>query len=692
MNKSLKLSVKIGILVGISIIISAIAVEILCLSRFRKEFYSSISENLKTTEVGITDTLGDWSDILEYAVVALAGRPNFIEAIERGDAHEVSVLAEEKKSIVGMDIMVVTDARGRAISGVPQGSDLSGMACVRDIVVDGLDVAHTYESSNVTGYAMLVASSIKNEAGNTIGALVAGYDFTKPNFVEKMKNIYQIELTVFEGNTRVSTTLRDESGRSWTGTKMDNAVVMDTVQNRGQTYSTEINLLGQNYLNIYFPLKTEYGKITGMISTAKSAAAVSDVMRRSIQITAVFLIVLCIVLCTLSGVLIVYLLKPLKEVKDTLHIISSGDADLTRRIDLKANDEIGEVVQGFNAFAEKLQHIVTHMKDSKNILSTTGEDLEMTSSDTAAAITQILANIESIHNQINGQKASVDQTAGAVDEISSNITSLNHMIETQSSGVTEASAAVEEMIGNIRSVSHSMEKMTKSFTELAEHAQNGFVKLETVSERVQQIESQSELLQDANQVIASIAEQTNLLAMNAAIEAAHAGEAGKGFAVVADEIRKLSENSSVQSKTIGDQLNQIQESISNVVAASTESGQIFSLVSQELKATDELVMQIRAAMEEQNEGSNQITEALKLMNDSTVEVREASAEMNEGNKLILSEVQQLQDATIAMKQNMDEMHAGARRINETGVALTDISHKVKHSIDKIGNQIDEFTV
>ena len=394
----------------------------------------------------------------------------------------------------------------------------------------------------------------------------------------------------------------------------------------------------------------------------------------------------------ISSFLLIISIKPLIFVKNAIEGIASGNADLTKRLETKSNNEVGAVVNGFNRFIEKLQTIITDVKASKEDLGLAGEDMASSSQDTASAITEILANIDSMHRQIMSQSTSVDETAGAVNEIASNIESLEHMIETQSSGVTQASAAVEQMIGNIKSVNNSVEKMAMSFSDLEKNISTGIARQQAVNERIQQIEQQSAMLQEANSTISAIAEQTNLLAMNAAIEAAHAGEAGKGFSVVADEIRKLSETSTAQSKTIGEQLTNIKDSINEVVLTSGDSNTAFESVSHQIKDTDQLVVQIKAAMQEQEEGSHQITDALHMMNDSTSEVRNAAMEMSEGNKAILEEVRRLQEFTSAMKGSMEEMSVGARTINETGVALNDIAEKMQGAIVKIGNQIDQFKV
>ena len=421
----------------------------------------------------------------------------------------------------------------------------------------------------------------------------------------------------------------------------------------------------------------------------KQIEAVGDKMKTMIIIITALIGVIISVVCSLMMIAAV---KPLKVVRESIHEIASGDADLTQQIVVKSNNEIGALGDGFNAFMDKLRTIIGGVKDSKEILGDVNIGLQKRIEENGRSIEAIIGDLSDIGSQVQNQADSVSQTVSAVEEISQNIQSLENMIETQSSGVVEASAAVEEMIGNISSVNNSVGYMAKSFDSLIQNTEEGIQRQNDVNERIRNIEEQSKALQTANKTISDIAGQTNLLAMNAAIEAAHAGEAGKGFSVVADEIRKLSETSSAQSKTIREELLKIEGSINDVVNASQASTDMFVEVSNSITQTQQLVLQIKGAMEEQQEGSKQIGDALKLMNDNTSEVRAASHEMAEGNKSILSEIDQLRNTTGVIRESMDKISQSAGDIKETSNSLSEIADSVTSAVDQIGGQIDLFKV
>ena len=165
--------------------------------------------------------------------------------------------------------------------------------------------------------------------------------------------------------------------------------------------------------------------------------------------------------------------KNLHKIDKAINEIATGNADLTKRLNLKVKDEIGSVAIGFNTFVAKLQSIVRELKSSQGSLAKSGDDLTAPALDTTSSVTQILANIDSVGVQISNQAAGVEETSGTMVQINSNIESLERMIENQVACVAQASSAVEEMIGNIASVDASVTKMAESFASLMNDTQNG---------------------------------------------------------------------------------------------------------------------------------------------------------------------------------------------------------------------------
>ena len=456
----------------------------------------------------------------------------------------------------------------------------------------------------------------------------------------------------------------------------------------GKNSYAELELEGKKNVSFVAPISDTGYSIGYIVSLSQVHTATTQTQK----VVVIVGIAVALILAILFILLLNRVLARLKKINVLIRDLSSGDADLTVRLDVHNADEVGELVIGVNMFLEKFHDIMSNIKQSEVELNDAGTVLVNEIENTTSTMTQMAGNINLVNGQVGNQSATVENSTTAITEISKNIEYLDSMIQGQASTVVEASAAVEEMIGNINSVDKSVIKMVEEFTVLELDTKNGIEQNSSVNELIQKISEQSVSMMDANTTIQSIAEQTNLLAMNAAIEAAHAGEAGKGFSVVADEIRKLAETSAEQSNKIGEELSKIQNGIAHVVEASSESEKSFQNVSSRINSTSELITQIRGAMEEQQAGSQQILEALQAMNESTSKVRDAGNEMTRSGETIKGDVTELRDSMSNISSAVSDINEGTHYVNESTGTLRSTSEKLRTAIQKISDDVDLFKV
>ncbi len=684
-KRNVPIVVKLLAVIITSVVVSVAGVAALELNIFASGVTDSTNNDLSYFSNGLEQTLNDWRRSLEADVMMLSNRPDVTELTSKSDIQGLKNVVSWANGTLNVDVLAFTDDSGIVLSGegVNSNENLYDISAIQSALRG--TAGYSYDNIGTSGYSIVATAPVRYK-GSVVGCVVAAYSMEDGKIIKQVESSYNALCTIYKGSKSLASNL----GQDYLATNLSDQNILDAVLNDANEYHCFNTINGMDYMSVYFPLESSNGVISGMAYIARSVEIVKSIQNHTLKVVIPFAVILILILGLFCYRFVRWLMWRIYNVTNFLKELSTGDADLTKRCKLLIRDEVGDLVIHFDKFLDKLQEIMSEVKGTKIELGESGEKLLVGTEDTSSAITQILANIDSIHQQILTQSDNVTQTADAVTEISNNISNLDALVDNQSAGVTQASAAIEEMIGNISSVTKSVDKMSASFDVLNENIKIGFSKQQSVNDQILQIEEESEMLAEANVAISSIAEQTNLLAMNAAIEAAHAGEAGKGFSVVADEIRKLSETSSAQSDSIGKQLIKIKTSIETVVNSTNEASAVFSSVSDHIKETDELVVQIKSAMEEQNEGSKQIGEALLNMNDSTQEVLKASKEMASRNERIMSEMESLQSLTSTMKTGMDEMSLGAKKINDTGVTLSGISKNVQNSITNIGNQIDRF--
>jgi len=424
--------------------------------------------------------------------------------------------------------------------------------------------------------------------------------------------------------------------------------------------------------------------------------ASEDYMLLAVRELTTFTIIIAAIAIVAAAAIIYFVLsrttKPIVTVADTLKDIAQGEGDLTRSVNINSKDEVGDLANYFNQTLSKIKNLVITIKQEAQKLSDIGQALASNMNETAAAVNEITANIQSIKQRVINQSASVTETNATMEQVTVNINKLNGHVENQSNYVSQSSAAIEQMVANIASVTDTLVKNSTNVKTLQEASEVGRSGLQDVATDIQEIARESEGLLEINSVMQNIASQTNLLSMNAAIEAAHAGEAGKGFAVVADEIRKLAESSSEQSKTISTVLKKIKESIDKVTKSIESVLARFEAIDSNVDKVADQESTIRNAMEEQEQGSKQVLNGIEQVTDITRNVKSGSNEMLEGAQEVIKESQNLEKVTQEITSGMNEMASGADEINVAVHHVNEISAKNREGIDALMKEVSRFKV
>ncbi|ORC36205.1 hypothetical protein B4O97_06335 [Marispirochaeta aestuarii] len=443
---------------------------------------------------------------------------------------------------------------------------------------------------------------------------------------------------------------------------------------------------GEDRLLVFSPATGSIPWISAVSMSQKEMSAPAVRVIRMLMISAVVAVTIMIALLILF--IRSFLIKRIHGLAGLLQIAATGN--LTVQAPEKGNDEFTDISRRFNRLMMALRSLVTQVREKMDVLERGGHDLSTNVQETAAAINQINANIESTRAQIANQSVSITQTSATVEQMTKNVESLGNSIERQAESVTQSSTAVEEMVQSVRVISTTTAKASEEVKALEDVSKNGKDQLDKMVGLIREIAGMSDALGEANTVIANIASQTNLLAMNAAIEAAHAGEAGAGFSVVADEIRNLAENASAQAKIVKGRLKDVTQAVGQIVSISGDTNEAFGRITGSIDGVQRVFEEIRSAMEEQSTGGEQLLGILAGMTQITETVRSGSEEMNQGNAQILEVITSLNAISEEVKNAIDEISRGTGEINRAVSNIVELSDENTESIRLVKDETTKF--
>ena len=414
-------------------------------------------------------------------------------------------------------------------------------------------------------------------------------------------------------------------------------------------------------ISFYGPILNSAQKVVGVVAADFLVADfLSDV--KNIQ-TQMYLI--SGLLLSIFGVItLIYLnsfFKKLKIVNVAMKEIATGETDLTARIPVRRDDELGKLAQSCNDVIAKLQHIIASIKESMSILTDKTTQLHGNSETTVAQIDTIKGNVNGIDNQAENQNSLTSAAFKSIQNLVSEINSLSSNLNEQNAAINQSSTAIEEITANIDSISRNVNVMNEEYKSIVEESKVGIQLQEVIKKRIEEIEFQAHNLQAANVTITNIAERTNLLAMNASIEAAHAGSAGTGFSVVAGEIRTLAETSNKQTTAIKELLEKINLSISGIGQASSDSGRTFSSLGDRIVTMEKMLQQIHEGINEQSEAARHILKMVGVINSSAHAIMTESKEISTNGDTVYKNMVALSDASTEILNNT---HLMVTRLDE----------------------------
>ncbi len=437
-------------------------------------------------------------------------------------------------------------------------------------------------------------------------------------------------------------------------------VILDILKDNehNQTWKKISSLIVSNKTKeeLIFKLWNKNNKLLTNLSTngvqiqtaAKEIVSVSiksiENSNKSARMTGIIIALIGLAAMLLLGTMIIIaIVRPIKNTVTMLRDIAEGEGDLTSRLEIKSKDEIGELAHWFNQFIGKVQTIIIDISTQVNQLNSAASNLSDLSTGMSSGAEQVLSKAGNV--------------ATAAEEMNSNTSNIAETCEQATSNVNITATSIQEMTAVINEIADNTAKARTITVESVEQTNNA-------NQQVNELGSAAMEIGKVIETITSISSQVNLLALNATIEAARAGEAGKGFAVVANEIKELAQQTANAAGEIQSKVEGIQRSTKGTVDE-------IETVTIKVNEINEIVATIAAAIEEQSATTREIadsivgvSENLNEVNDNIGQTSTVAADIATEISEVTSSTQELNDSSTQVNSQSDDSSALAGQLGK----------------------------
>ncbi|NIB44604.1 HAMP domain-containing protein [Pseudomaricurvus alkylphenolicus] len=460
--------------------------------------------------------------------------------------------------------------------------------------------------------------------GSTTGAMAFGDTASAGDTLKTLENSARVEAAVIYG----------ENGSPFVfykkGVKKTSGDLPAGLPGRAGGQKVEF---GDEYLELFEPIRAD-GVKAGTIFMRVNLNELEDAVSAAIWSSVVTVLVISALATAVSFVIQAGIVTPINAAVNALRDIAEGEGDLTQRLPVTSNDEVGQLARWFNTFIERVHEIISDFSVTATDLNSNATRLSDTAKETERGVVSQQSEIQQV-------VTAVREMAQVVEDVAHNVTQTADNAEQADGEAKEGNRVVTATMGQIESLAQD---------------------INAASEVIDKLQQETDNIGSVLDVIRGIAEQTNLLALNAAIEAARAGEQGRGFAVVADEVRTLA--SRTQSST-----QEIQEMIERLQTGAREAVQ---MMEKGTAQAGESVNQAEAA----SRSLDAITDGVSSIKDKTNQMASASEEQSA--------------ATREMERNMNNIADAARQTSEGSVEIAASTAALAEMASKMEGIVKQF--